>query len=143
MQRIAQRGDTVKIHFVATLASGHKIDMSQSKAFEIKLGRGDVIPGLEEGIIGMRVGEKRKIEIKPEKAYGYRQADLIAEVPTANLPPLDHVPQKGDILQLNTQTGKKVFARLVDIRKESVIVDMNHPLAGHTLMYDVVLMEIV
>lgn len=170
MQRIAQRGDTVQIHFVATLASGHKVDMSeisssyhqsqgvpvhaqkqqkavfdmsQTKPFTIILGQGEVIPGLEEGIMGMHVGEKRRIEIKPEKAYGSRQADLIAEVPTSNLPPMDHVPQKGEILQLNTQAGKKVFARLVDIRRESVIVDMNHPLAGHTLIYDVVLMHIL
>lgn len=143
MNRIAQRGDKVKIHFVAKLETGHKVDMSQTNPFEIILGRGQMIPGLEDGIAGMHVGEKRRIEILPDKAYGQRLKDLIAELPVENLPKLDHVPQKGEILQLNTKAGKKVFARIIDFKGNSVLVDMNHPLAGHKLIYDVVLMEIV
>lgn len=142
MNRLAQKGDKVKIHFVAQLESGHKVDMSQSKPFEIMLGRGQVIPGLDEGLVGMQVGEKRRITITPDKAYGERAHDLIKEIPIENLPTMDHVPQKGEILQMDTQTGKKVFARIVDFRGKSVLLDMNHPLAGHKLIYDVVLMDI-
>lgn len=142
MERIAQQGDKVKIHFVAKLETGHKVDMSQTKPFEIILGKHNVITGLEEGIIGMKIGEKRRVEIKPEKAYGQRQKDLIAEIPIESLPEMKKIPEKGEILQFNTQKGKKVFGRIIDIGQNSVIIDMNHPLAGHKLYYDVVLMEI-
>jgi FKBP-type peptidyl-prolyl cis-trans isomerase 2 len=142
MNRIAQKGDKVKIHFVARLESGHKIDMSQTNPFEIHLGKGNNILGLEEGILGMQMGEKRKIEIPVEKAYGQRQDDLLAKIPTQNLPDMGKIPEKGEIFQMDTKTGKKVFARIIDFKGEDVLLDMNHPLAGHKLIYDVVLMEI-
>lgn len=70
---IAQKGNTVSVNYLGTLASnGQKFDSSydRNEPFTFKLGSGQVIEGWEKGILGMKVGGKRVLTIPPEKAYG-------------------------------------------------------------------------
>jgi FKBP-type peptidyl-prolyl cis-trans isomerase len=68
----AKDGDTVSVHYTGTLQNGVKFDSSLDRQtpFVFTLGAGQVIPGWEQGILGMKVGEKRKLTIAPELAYG-------------------------------------------------------------------------
>ncbi|KKS55977.1 MAG: Peptidyl-prolyl cis-trans isomerase [Parcubacteria group bacterium GW2011_GWA2_42_35] len=68
----AKNGDTIVVHYIGTLENGTKFDSSldRGRPFSFVLGAGQVIAGWEQGILGMRIGEKRKLTIAPELAYG-------------------------------------------------------------------------
>jgi FKBP-type peptidyl-prolyl cis-trans isomerase len=72
----AKQGDTVEVHYTGRLTAGQKFDSSldRNQPFAFKLGTGQVIKGWEEGLVGLRVGGKRKLVIPPALAYGERGA---------------------------------------------------------------------
>lgn len=138
----ASNGDTVRIHYTGKLEDGTVFDTSSGgEPIEFTLGEGQVIPGFEEGVKGMEVGESKTIQIPPEKAYGERSSDLLFEVERDKLPS-DMDPDVGDQLALQSSDGQNVAVTVSDISESSVTLDANHPLAGHELTFDVELTEI-
>ena len=138
---IVKEGDTVRIHYVGKFEDGAVFDSSEGGAsLEMKLGRHEFIQGLEEGLIGMKTGEKKTIPITAEKAYGIHHADRVFEYDKANLGALD--PQIGQQLQMYRADGQPVPVVVTGISGSKVTLDCNHPLAGKNLVFEVVLEEI-
>ncbi len=75
----AKNGDTVEVHYTGTLTDGSKFDSSLDRGspFSFKLGAGQVIAGWDQGIVGMKVGEKRRLTIPPDLGYGARRTEKI------------------------------------------------------------------
>jgi FKBP-type peptidyl-prolyl cis-trans isomerase SlpA len=96
------------------------------------LGQGQLIPGFENGLIGMTVGEKKTIEIDPSDAYGEVNPQMVSEVPLTQVPEGVKV---GDQLQGQNQYGP-VNVVVKEVTESTVILDMNHPLAGKKLIFD-------
>jgi len=137
-----KNGDTVKVHYTGTLDDGRVFDTSKDRdPLEFKVGEGQIIPGFEEGVVGMEVGETRDIEVTPENAYGSRREELVMEVPVGEFP--DHIePEVGMQLQIKQQDGTPFGVVITDVADEAVTLDANHPLAGQTLYFQVELVEI-
>nr|WP_201030053.1 FKBP-type peptidyl-prolyl cis-trans isomerase [Kosmotoga sp. DU53] len=77
----AKKGDTVKVHYTGRFEDGEIFDSSTGKEpLEFTIGKGEVIPGFEEAIIGMNTGESKTVKIPPEKAYGPRYDELVLTV---------------------------------------------------------------
>jgi FKBP-type peptidyl-prolyl cis-trans isomerase 2 len=138
----AQNGDTVKIHYTGKLANGKVFYNSRAqKPLEFKVGDGKITPVIEKSVIGMETGDTKTIEIPPEEAYGPRQNELVVELEKSQLP--DNITAaKGNKLKLKQPDGDSIDAVIIDENEETVTLDANHPLAGHTLFFNLELVDI-
>jgi FKBP-type peptidyl-prolyl cis-trans isomerase SlpA len=102
------------------------------------LGQGQLIPGFENGLVDMVVGETKTIEIEPENAYGQRIEQLISEVSKSQVPEGVGV---GETLQGMSPQGP-IMVKVVEINESTVLLDANHPLAGERLIFDLEVMGI-
>jgi peptidylprolyl isomerase len=135
-------GDTVKVHYTGSLEDGSVFDSSENKdPLEFTLGTGQLIPGFEKAVEGMTEGDKTKVTIPADEAYGQVREDLVISVPKNNLPD-DVTPQVGMQLQLNQPDGQAVPVRITEVQDEEVTLDANHPLAGEDLVFDIELVRI-
>lgn len=135
-------GDTVSVHYTGTLASGEVFDSSVERdPLKFTLGKGQLIPGFEQAIMGLSVGEKATTNIPSLEAYGEHNPEMVIEVPVNQLPPeLD--AQVGMQLQLNQPDGQAIPVQITQIEGETVTIDANHPLAGKDLNFDIEVVEI-
>lgn len=139
----AKIGDTVLVHYTGKLDDGSVFDTSQERGpLRISLGETRLIPGFQNALVGMAPGESKTAEVPPEEAYGDRKTEMVLEVERTKLPP-EVTPKVGLDLQLQTQTGQPVPAKIVDVSDKAVTIDANHPLAGRQLTFDIELVDIV
>ena len=126
----AQEGTIVRVHYTGTLDDGTIFDSSRNDdPFEFTLGQGIAISGFEKALIGMKKGEKKKVSIPPEEAYGYYDLELRVVVQRDKLP-ADIEYQEGMVLQIDTPEGYSAQATVVEMSNESITLDGNHPLSG-------------
>lgn len=136
-------GDTVKVHYTGTLEDGTQFDSSMgSDPLQFTIGSGQLIPGFESCVLGMAVGEKQKVTLPPDQAYGEKREDLILTIDRGQLPS-DTEPKVGLVLQAQQQDGSVVNMTITEVGEATVTVDANSPLAGKTLIFDIELVEVV
>lgn len=141
MQQV-KKGDTVKVHYHGKLTDGTTFDSSEGREpLEFEVGSGMVIPGFDQGVTGMTVGEKKTVLIPADEAYGPKQEDMIMEFPKDRFP-ADLTPEVGMQLNMSNPQGQNFPVIIVDIKDEAVVLDANHPLAGEDLSFDLELVEI-
>lgn len=138
-----QYGDTVLIEYELTDENGNLLDSSEKGedgAIKIQLGTHQVIRGLEESIVGMEVGDQRKVTLPPEQSFGEFDPLLLEKIPKNQL-------EDGETLKVGDQVevvgpngmGSPGWVRLVE--DDYIIVDLNHPYAGKTVSFDIKLLE--
>ncbi|MEZ5406522.1 MAG: peptidylprolyl isomerase [Acidimicrobiales bacterium] len=133
--RRAEQGDMVTVHYTGRLEGGDVFDTSrQQDPLSFRLGEGNLIPGFENGVLGLEVGETRTVRVEPAEGYGDRRDDLVITVgreqAPAELSPNDQVEVSG---------RRGVITEVTD---DHVVADLNHPLAGEALTFEVELIEI-
>jgi peptidylprolyl isomerase len=138
-----KQGDTVQVNYTGKLETGAVFDSSFERGpIQFTIGRGQVITGFEQAILGMNPGETKTVKIPVDLAYGPRREDMVVTMNRSQLPPgMD--PQLGQRLEI-TQTDNKVLLVTVTSMDESTLtIDANHPLAGKELIFDFELVKIV
>jgi peptidylprolyl isomerase len=137
----ARQGDTVRIHYTGTLRDGSVFDTSREREpLEFTLGSGQVIPGFDSAVTGMRVGDEQTVTIPADEAYGLRRSDLVLTVPRSEFP--GHIePEPGQQLQLSSGSERLVVT-VREVNEGSVVLDGNHPLAGEDLTFALELVAI-
>jgi peptidylprolyl isomerase len=142
VEQTAKQGETVAVHYTGTLDSGEVFDSSRGRdPLEFKLGAGQVIPGFERAVEGLAVGESREIRLDPADAYGEPQDELLIDVPAEQFP-ADAEPEVGHQVQVQVAPGDNRVARIAEVRQDAVRLDLNHPLAGKALTFDVELVAV-
>jgi len=137
-----KENDTVKVHYTGKLTDGQVFDTSQGKdPIEFTLGKGQLIPGFEKGLLDMKVNEKKTITIPKEEAYGEPREDLVQEVEKNQLPE-EIKPEVGMGLVSRTPDGREMNLVVAEVKEETIVVDGNHPLAGKDLVFDLEVVEI-
>jgi FKBP-type peptidyl-prolyl cis-trans isomerase 2 len=138
-----QQGEKVRVHYTGTLDSGEVFDSSRDRdPLEFTVGGGQIIPGFENAVKEMEVGETRTVTLPPEDAYGPADPNLIQDV-DRSLFPEDAEITPGQQFQAQQPDGNTVLLRVVEATDESVKVDANHPLAGQSLTFELELTEVV
>ncbi|WP_297494978.1 peptidylprolyl isomerase [Thermococcus sp.] len=147
-----EAGDYVLFNYIGRFENGEVFDTSIEELAKkhgvyveereygpmwARIGVGEIIPGLDEALIGMKPGERRTVTIPPEKAYGMPNPELVIKVPVEEFTKAGLEPQEG--LYVMTDSG---IAKILEVRENLVSLDFNHPLAGKTLIFEVEVIEV-
>ena len=142
MAQKAQQGDTVAVHYTGKLDGGEVFDSSRGRdPLEFEVGSGQVIAGFDQAVEGLEVGESREVRIEPDEGYGQPREDLVVDVERGQFPG-DVDPEVGQQVHVQVAPGQNRVATITRIEDESIRLDLNHPLAGKALSFDVELVEI-
>ncbi len=141
MKRVDE-GDRVKLSCFGQLENKAHLGTTEKRILEFKVGSNSVLAGLEKGVLGMAVGETKSFTVRPEEGYGAKRPGLIQKVSKDRFP--EHIElQVGKFLRLKQEDGSVQKVQIVEVKKDVVTLDANHPLAGETLRFDVTLIDIV
>lgn len=129
-------GDIVHIHYKGTLNDGSVFDSSEGRdPLSFTVGTGQIIPGLDQALPGMEVGEEKTVNIPAEQAYGKVNPAAKQSVPKDQFPP--NIPlEVGTQLQVQTQDGQVMPVVIDTVEADHVVLDANHPLAGKDLTFE-------
>ena len=131
-----QQGVLVSIEYTLTDEAGKLIESNVGKEQLTYIhGAGQIVPGLEKELAGMKIGEQKKIQVKPEEGYGLPDPNAVQEILKDKIP--SEAQQVGATLMTKGADGRSVPMRIQEVREKTVVVDFNHPLAGTILSFDV------
>ena len=137
-----QVGDTVIVNYTGKLEDGTIFDSSLNEGREplkSTLGQNQLIPGFEQGLLDMSIGDKKTIEIEAENAYGHHNPNMITTVNKSQFPADVKV---GETMQGMTERGP-IVVKVIDVLEDTITIDANHPLVDQKLIFELELLEIV
>lgn len=138
---VVAEGKSVKVHYTLTV-DGKVVDSSKGREpMQFKPGTRQMIPGFEKAVMGMKAGQKKSFRVSPDEGYGRVNSKLKKDVPKSQLP-ADTPPKAGMTIYAQTKKGQRIPGRIMEVKKDMVVIDFNHPLAGKTLHFDVEVIEI-
>lgn len=133
---MVEKGDVIKIDYTLTV-EGETVDTSEGREpLEITVGSGQVIPGFEKELIGMKEGEEKSFTVAPDQGYGAVSEEAFVEIPKEKLAS-DVEPEVGMVLTVGSPDGRTHRAKIHEVKEETLVLDFNHPLAGKQLDFDV------
>tara|TARA_R100000234_G_scaffold6475_3_gene4394 strand:+ start:972 stop:1472 length:501 start_codon:yes stop_codon:yes gene_type:complete len=136
--KTVKTGDTISLHYVGKFPDGEQFDSSYDRGEPVKVevGAGTLIEGFDSALVGMKVGETRHIEVPKEKGYGDLNPNAFIEVDKSTFPN-DFPFEKGAFIPLTNDEGAQFVGRLDEVVEDTVRVDLNHPMAGKDLEFDI------
>jgi len=132
----------VSMHYTLTLDSGEIIDSSEgSEPLSFLCGHSQIIPGLENELIDMKIGDKKSVTIQPEDGYGSVNEQLYQVIARDEMPP-DVEVKKGLVLTGQNDDGRQFEVVVKSYTDTEVVLDLNHPLAGEVLHFETEIVDI-
>ena len=138
-----EKGSQIKVHYRGCLTDGTEFDSSYTREvpIEFQVGTGQMIRGFDDAVVGMTVGDKKSITLKPDDAYGDINPDAQTEIDRTNFP-TEVTLVEGLPVPLQSPDGRSLMGRISQLNENTVTVDLNHPLAGQDIQFDIELVEI-
>lgn len=139
--RLAKMGDCLKIHYLCYDCTGQLLESTHDgEPPQITLGEKQILPALEEALVGLAAGQSRTVVLPPARAFGDYQEDLVGFVPYSQLQLEGEEPQVGLLVTIEDDSDDEpMLAEITALEEKGVIVDSNHPLAGQTLKFELTL----
>ena len=135
-------GSEVRMHLSITLEDGTEaISTFGEEPLEFRIGDGSLLQTLELALIGLAAGDRESLEIDPQHAFGPRRGDLIQRVDRAHFPE-DMTLAPGTVVGFTNPAGEESAGIVLGIEGKAVRVDLNHPLAGHRIRYQVEILDV-
>lgn len=130
-------GKYVSVEYTGTLENGDVFDTSKDRQpLEVHMGAGQMIAGFEKALQGMALNEKKTFTLSPEEAYGERDDNRTQTFDRKEVPP-EMNPEVGQMVALTASTGQQIPAQIIEVTDEKVTLDLNHPMAGKALTFEV------
>lgn len=136
-------GNVVELHYKGSFLDGTSFDSSydRGQSIEVTVGGGQLIAGFEGALIGMTAGQTKTISLTPDEAYGPTNPDAFNTVSRDQFPP-DYSFAEGAPVQGATEDGRPIFATISSFNDDDVTLDLNHPLAGKDLNFEIELVTV-
>jgi len=138
----AKNGDIVEVHYTGTLENGTVFDTSAGREpLKFTLGAGQMIPGFEQAVLGMKIGESKTVTIPADEAYGPYRDDMVQVINREELTNIPN-PEVGQQLYGSQPGGGTITGTITNVTDTTVTVDFNHRLAGKDLTFEIELVSI-
>jgi len=139
----AKEDDTVRVHYTVKLDKDTIVGSTKDEEpLQFTLGKGQVLPGFEQAVVGMNSGESKTVLVTADQAFGPYLDEVVVVVDRGRLPEGIN-PKEGDRIQLQSRSGETVTVAVMDVSESTVTIDGNHPLAGKDLIFDIEFIEVV
>ena len=140
-EKVVRDGTVVSLQYSLSGEDGKLIESNKGKdPLTYTHGTKQIVPGLEKELAGMKVGGEKRVKVKPEDAYGAVNSKAFQEVPKEQIP--SDGLKVGAILAAKGPQGQEIPVRIHQIKEKTVVLDLNHPMAGKTLLFDVKILDI-
>jgi FKBP-type peptidyl-prolyl cis-trans isomerase SlyD len=140
-ENVVKNGSVVSLEYTLSDEKGKMIESNKGKEpLKYTQGQNQIVPGLEKEMTGMKVGGEKNVRVKPEEGYGVVNPKAFQEVPKEKIPA--DALKVGTTLTARSAQGQTVQVRVHEIKEKTVVLDLNHPLAGRTLVFDVKVLDI-
>ena len=145
--KLVTTGDTISLHYKGTLSDGEVFDSSydRGQTIRVTVGSGQLIAGFDSALVGMEEGTTKTVVLAPAEAYGDRDDGRIAEVSKDIFPNgfADQITE-GTVVPLSSHQhpGLTMPATALEVKESTIVFDLNHPLAGQELTFDIEVVEI-
>ncbi len=141
--KLVEVGDQVQIQYKGTLPDGTVFDQSQEgQPLEFTVGGGDIIPGFDKAVTGMKLNEQKTFTIPAAEAYGETNPEMVRNFPRSSFPD-SFEAKEGETVGFTDPMGRQHPGKIVTTTPDSVLVDLNHPMAGKDLTFEVTVAGIV
>jgi FKBP-type peptidyl-prolyl cis-trans isomerase SlyD len=139
--KVITEGSKVSLEYTLNIDGGETIDTnSGDEPLVYTQGNREIIPALEEELQGLAAGDEKQVTLQPEEAYGAVDPEAFREVPLEQIP--EDARNPGQLLVMQDQQGNQQQIKVSEIRDDTAVLDLNHPLAGKTLQFDVKIVDV-
>ena len=136
-----KNGSQISLEFSLKLDDGSEIASNvDGEALVITHGNNEILPALEQELVGMEEGDTKTVKLEPSQAFGDKQMDAFQTVPKDNVP--EDARKVGAMLLINRPDGQQDQVRVHDVKDNEVVIDFNHPLAGENLTFEVKILSV-
>jgi FKBP-type peptidyl-prolyl cis-trans isomerase SlyD len=140
-ENVVKEGSVVSLQYSLSEENGDLIESNKGKdPLKYTHGTKQIIPGLEKELTGMKIGGEKRVKVKPEDAYGLVNSKAFQEVPKEQIPA--NGMKVGATLAAKGPQGQEIPVRIHEIKENTVVLDLNHPMAGKTLLFDIKILDI-
>ncbi len=137
----AKFGDRVRVEYTGPMSDGKTKNGLGRRVFEFTVGGDGVLSGINRGVVGMTVGERKQLTLEPQDAYGPVRQNRIKEISRRRLPGNLEPFVGARLAKISTTSGRRRKVRIVEVKAVTVVIDGNHPLAGKVLEIELLLMS--
>jgi FKBP-type peptidyl-prolyl cis-trans isomerase SlyD len=140
-EKVVKDGSVVSLQYSLSEEDGKLIESNKGKdPLKYTHGSKQIVPGLEKELTGMKVGGEKRVKVKPEDAYGVVNAKAFQEIPKEQIPA--NGLKVGATLAAKGPQGQEIPVRVHEIKEKTVVLDLNHPMAGKTLLFDIKILDV-
>ena len=140
-ENVVKDGSVVSLQYSLSEENGSLIESNKGKdPLKYTHGSKQIVPGLEKELTGMTVGGEKRVKVKPEDAYGLVNPKAFQEVAKEQIPA--EGMKVGATLAAKGPQGQEIPVRIHEIKEQTVVLDLNHPMAGKTLLFDIKILDV-